>query len=157
MSLDTSQIYYIQARAWALKGYFGGTHSWTTFFSNEHNAWCVVEVTDKETLMCQDGIILYEKVISNDDTVRAPYISTRSYNAEWFGSKPSIIDSCPTVSYDAILNACKDYPYSEFRLLDLNCNTFSSYLYWKLNLDLKQPLRSVGFKNKKYWDKICLR
>lgn len=157
LAVDESRIYYIQSQAWALKGYLGGTHSLLAFFSDQHDVWCVVEYTDRETLHYQDGQILYDKDINTDDISRSPYISTRSYNAEWFGHRPYIVDSCPTVSYKSVLSACEDFPYNEFRLLDLNCNTFTSYMCWKLNLDLKRPIRSIGFRNKKYWTKTCLK
>jgi hypothetical protein len=142
----------MQARAWHFKGYIGGTHSYTTFYSEEHKAWLVAENTDRETLSYQGGNIVYDGNSTTDNTAHAPYITTRSYNAEWFGAKPYIVDSCATVSYKDVLQACQEYPYKEFRLLDLNCNTFTSYLHWKLNLNLKRPLRSVGYRNKKFWN-----
>jgi hypothetical protein len=152
LDLDSTRIYYIQARAWHLKGWLGGTHSWTTFYSDEHKSWLVVEYTERETLSFQGGKIIYDGNASADDTRHAPYITTRPYNARWFGGKPYIVDSCPVVSYDKVVQACKEIPYNGFRLLDLNCNTFTSYLHWKLNLDLNQPIRSVGYRNKKYWN-----
>jgi hypothetical protein len=151
LELDTDRLYYIQAKAWHFKGYIGGTHSWTTFFSPEHNSWLVSEYTERETLAYQDGKIIYDGNDTIDDTKHAPYITTRSYNAQWFGGNPYIVDSCQKMSYNEVLKACKEFPYSEFRLLDLNCNTFTSYLHWKLGLDLNRPFRSVGYKNKDWW------
>ena len=151
IDLDPNRLYYIQARAWHFKGYIGGTHSWTTFFSTEHDSWIVAEYTERETLEYQDGKIIYDGNITHDNTVHAPYITTRSYNAQWFGGNPYIVDSCQAVPYNKILKACREFPYKEFRLLDLNCNTFTSYLHWKLDLNLKRPIRSIGFQNKKWW------
>lgn len=151
LNLDTSRLYYIQAKAWHFKGYIGGTHSWTTFFSPIHSGWLVAEYTERETLSYQDGKIIYDGNSTLDDTKHAPYITSRSYNAEWFGGKPYIVDSCQKISYNEVLKACEEFPYNEFRLLDLNCNTFTSYLHWKLGLHLKRPIRSVGYKNKDWW------
>lgn len=149
MNLDKSRFYYIQSRAWALKGYLGGTHSYCAFWDQQ---WLVVELTERETLEYQDGRILYDGNVTPDDTVHAPYITTRSYNSKWFGSTPYIVDSCvSTVDYHSVLSACKQYPLTEFKLLYQNCNTFTSFLISKLNLPLSRPLRSVGFRNKKWW------
>jgi hypothetical protein len=151
LELDKSYIYYMQARAWHLKGYIGGTHSYTTFYSRKHNSWAVVEYTERETLSYQDGKTLYDGNYSSDDTEHAPYISTRSYNAQWFGSNPYVVDFTLAPEYDEVELACKDFPYQGFDLLKLNCNTFTSYLHWKLGLHLKRPFRSVGYKNKDWW------
>jgi hypothetical protein len=152
ITLDKSRLYYMQARAWNFKGYIGGTHSWTTFFSKEHNAWLVVEYTERETLSFQDGRTIYDGNVTIDDTKHAPYIASRSYNAQWFGADPYIVDSCLSVTYSEMLKACTEFPYTEFDILHLNCNTFTSYLHWKLGLPLKRPLRSVGYKNKDWWE-----
>ena len=151
LELDPNRLYYIQAKAWHFKGYIGGTHSWTTFFSPEHNSWLVSEYTERETLSYQGGKIIYDGNSLLDDTKHAPYITTRPYNAQWFGGNPYIVDSCRNILYNEALQACKEFPYNEFRLLDLNCNTFTSYLHWKLGLYLKRPFRSVGYKNKDWW------
>lgn len=151
MELNEDCIYYMQARAWNIKGYLGGTHSYTTFYSKEHKEWMVAEYTERETLSYQEGSTVYDGNATLDDTKHAPYISTRPCNAQWFGANPYIVDSCLAPSYNEILKACKEFPYNEFRILDLNCNTFTSYLHWKLGLNLERPLRSVGYKNKDWW------
>ena len=151
MPLDPSRFYYIQAQAWALKGYAGGTHSWCTFY--ESNKWLVIELTDRETLSIQKANIIYDGPAIHDQD-HAPFITDRPYNAQWFGHDPFIVDSCPmTVSYSDILYCAKQYPIRDFVLINQNCNTFTSYLIWKLNLNLHRPLRSIGFKNKKWWQK----
>jgi hypothetical protein len=152
MKLDKSKFYYIQAQAWALKGYLGGTHSYCVFWDKE---WLVVELSDEETLSYQGGRVLYNGAPYNDITHRAPVISTRPYNAKWFGNTPYIVDSCKsTISYSDVLYACKKYPFTEFKLLTQNCNTFTSFLINELKLDLKRPLRSMGFKNKNWWNNV---
>ncbi len=151
MELEKSFIYYIQARAWHLKGYLGGTHSYTTFFSPAHDSWCVVEYTERETLAYQDGKILYDGNTTVDDREHAPYISTRSYNAQWFGADPYIVDFALAPTYEEVLESCKQYPLKGFKLLDVNCNTFTSYLHWNLGLHLDRPWRSVGYRNKDWW------
>lgn len=153
LELDTDQIYYIHAKAWHIKGYLGGTHSWTTFYDHTHNRWLVAEYTDRETLAYQNAKIIYDGNLTKDDKKHAPYISDRPYNAQWFGSDPKIVDHCLACEADKILAACKSFPYDGFSLLTLNCNTFTSYLHYKLNLNLKRPLRSVGYKNKDKWRK----
>jgi hypothetical protein len=151
LGLDSSRLYYIQARAWNLKGYLGGTHSWTTFYSQQHKSWLVIEYTERETLGYQDGTIIHDGNPTSDDTKHGAYITTRAPNAQWFGADPYIVDSCPAPSYEEVLKACETIPYDGFRLLDLNCNTFTSYLHWRLGLHLRRPLRSVGYKNKDWW------
>lgn len=151
LNLDESKLYYIQARAWNIKGYLGGTHSWTTFYSTQHRSWLVIEYTERETLSYQGGTILYDGNPTPDDTTHGAYISTRVPNAQWFGANPYIVDSCSAPSYAEVLKACETIPYTGFRLLDQNCNTFTSYLHWKLGLHMNRPLRSVGYKNKDWW------
>ena len=152
MDLDKASMYYIQAQAWALKGYLGGTHSWLTFYSTEHNSWLVVELSDLNTITVQDADIVY---LGATETIydHSPFITKRPYNARWFGKDPVIVDSCRTVGYLQILKAVKEYPYREFKLLYRNCNTFTSYMIAKLDLPLRRPFRSVGFRNKKWWKK----
>lgn len=144
--LDTNRFYYIQSQAWALKGYLGGTHSYCTFYHD--NKWMVAEITDMETLDIQNAMVVYNDTESEE---KGPFISDRLYNAKWFGHAPYIVDSCISPQYDDILEACRNYPIKKFKLLTDNCNTFTSYLIAKLNLRLKRPIRSVGFKNRKWW------
>lgn len=146
LNLDPTRFYYLQAQAWHLKGYLGGTHSYCTFHHN--NQWLVIELTDRETLEVQGAEIIYA---GTDSEEHAPFITTRPYNAQWFGHDPYIVDSCDAVSFDSILQAANEYPIDTFKLLHQNCNTFTSYLIAKLDLKLKRPIRSVGFKNKKTW------
>jgi len=153
MELDPNRIYYIQAQAWALKGYLGGTHSWLSFYSYKHKSWLVVELTDINTLMVQDANIVYVGDV-HDIYQHSPFITKRPYNSRWFGKDPIVVDSCMAiVDYDQILNAAKEYPFKEFKLLYRNCNTFTSYMIAKLNLPLRRPFRSFGFRNRRWWKK----
>lgn len=152
IELDKTRFYYIQAQAWALKGYLGGTHSYCTFWSKQHGKWLVVELTDQETVDYQNCTVLFRGTIDNDKTIHAPFITDRAYNARWFGKTPYIVDSCLlTVDYQDIKQACDEYPLKEFILVSQNCNTFTSYLIWKFNLPLKRPIRSFGFKPGRWW------
>jgi hypothetical protein len=152
LTVSKDRLFYIQAQAWHLKGYTGGTHSWLTFWSTQHNDWLVVELTDQETLWYQNGDTVYHGSTTDVATVHAPYITTRPYNSQWFGHDPYIVDSCfLDVDYSDILLAAKNYPIKDFKLLYQNCNTFTSYMIWKLNLKLKRPFRSIGFRNKNWW------
>ena len=149
------RIYYLHARAWALKGYLGGTHSWSTFWSPEHNKWLVVELTDEETISYQNAKILFTRSTSTDKTEHSPIISTREPNQRWFGCEPYIVDSSlQNFTYDDIVKACREYPIDEFIMIKRNCNTFSSYLNWKLGLNLKRPFRSVGYRPAAWWTKF---
>lgn len=145
-------IYYLHSRAWALKGWLGGTHSWLTFWSSEYNKQLVVELTDPETISVQHANIVYNWP-NIEYTDHSPTISDRVADAKWFGTTPVIVDFVPnTLKFSEIEQACIDYPIREFKLLNQNCNTFLSYLIFKLDLKMKRPLRSVGFKN---WRKHC--
>lgn len=146
--LDTNRFYYMQAQAWHLKGYLGGTHSYCTFYHNDK--WLVVELTDVETLNVQNAKTVYHGALEFE---HAPFISDRPYNAKWFGHSPYIVDSCIAPEYEEIISACKNYPINKFEILTTNCNTFTSYLISTLKLNLKRPLRSVGFKNTQWWKK----
>lgn len=149
LELDVTRLYYLHARAWHLKGYIGGTHSWITFYSDQHRNWLVIELTDRETLDVQDCNILY----SGTDTLEhAPFITDRVKDGRWFGAAPRVVDSCQTIEFERLKTACQEYPIDKFFLATRNCNTFTSYLIWKLALDLARPLRSIGFRNKKWWD-----
>lgn len=146
LSFDKDYVYYIHARAWALKGWLGGTHSWTVFWSNEHNQWLVAEISDKETLTVQQAKILWIQPYAGLFD-KVPVISNRVPDARWFGSTPIIVGSSyKTFNYYDIVAVCKEYPKKEFRLLTTNCNTFTSFLVHRLNLKIKRPLRSIGFK-----------
>jgi len=151
LGFEKEYVYYVHARAWALKGWFGGTHSWTVFWSTEHSEWLVIELTDIETISVQQAKILWIKD-NVDYQEHSPVISNRIPNAKWFGATPLIVGQCKnTFTYNDFAEVCKQYPIKNFKLLDQNCNTFTSFLIAKLNLKINRPLRSVGFKNKKYW------
>lgn len=150
LDVDKSRMYYVQAQAWHLKGYLGGTHSWLTLWSKENQSWIVIELSDEETMSYQDGKVLY----SENSTSHTPIMSTRSYNAQWFGHNPYIVDNCiANVPINRIVEAMKEYPIKEFNILNRNCNTFTSYMIWKLNLRLRRPFKSIGFKNVMWWQK----
>lgn len=152
MPLEKTKIYYIHAKAWHLKGYLGGTHSWTTFWSNEFNKWLVVELSDYETLWVQKASIYYNRSMALNITDRAPCISDRPYNAKWFGGVPIIVGSYETnCSYETMKKICQDYPEYGFDLINKNCNTFTSYLMYKLDTDIKKPFRSIGYRKKEIW------
>ena len=153
LRLDLGEIHYIHAKAWHLKGYLGGTHSWLTFWDEKRKQWLVLELNDKETLEVQGGEIIYDGSLTSDITERAPFITTRNPTHQWFGGNPKIIDRCYLpFQLDHIIKIISSYPLRDFKLISQNCNTFTSYVIWKLNLDLKRPFRSVGFRNKEWWE-----
>lgn len=154
LDLNQDHFHYIQARAWGLKGWLGGTHSWFTFWCQNRREWLVLELTDKETLDYQSAEVIFAG--SNDYLERAPFISNRDPRQQWFGAKPTLIDSIelrPNLSYIEKLN--HNYPFPLYKLLTQNCNTYTSYLYH--HLDLKQmnlPLRKVGHRGSRFWQKF---
>jgi hypothetical protein len=146
LKFDKNYIYYVHSRAWALKGWLGGTHSWFVFYND--NKWLVLELTDRETIEVQNANILY----AWDNQEHSPTISDRIPDAKWFGSSPVIVGSALNdLTYRNVVDICRNYPIKEFKLLTHNCNTFVSYIIYKLGLDIKRPLRSIGFKNKEFW------
>jgi hypothetical protein len=153
LEFDKDFLYYVHAKAWHLKGYLGGTHSYITFWSKQHSEWLVVEMTDPETVSYQNCQTHYSGVVTDDITEHAPMITNRLPNARWFGNNPLIVGKCSIghLSYKDIEQACKEYPLKRFDILTQNCNTFTSYLIWKLRLELDRPFRSVGFKNRMWW------
>ena len=154
LDLDKNYIYYLHARAWALKGWIGGTHSYTTFWSKKHSEWLVIELTDKETLEVQqaDTYYIWDHV---DYTEHSPAISNRDPKARWFGARPFVVGQARNLFlYEDFENAAREYPIKKFELLKQNCNTFTSYLISRLGLRWSRPLRSVGFRNRKFWNEI---
>ena len=93
LPFEKEYIYYVHSRAWALKGWLGGTHSWITFWSSKHDQWMVVELTDIETISVQKGRLYWLR-----DNIgyqeHSPIISNRTPNAKWFGSTPIVVGKC---------------------------------------------------------------
>ena len=150
LNLDKSRFYYLHARAWALKGWLGGTHSWFAFWSTEKSSWLVLELTDPETLDVQEADAMYIRNVGYTD--HSPVISNRIPDAKWFGANPIIIASTENrFTYKDIERVCNEYNFKEFNLIDSNCNTFASYVIHKLGLGFSRPFRSWGFKNNEHW------
>jgi hypothetical protein len=153
LSLDKEYVYYLHARAWALKGWLGGTHSWITFWSAKHDKWLVVENSDIETIEVQSANILWIRE-NTGYYDRSPLICDRIPDAKWFGTIPIIVgkDKC-SFDYDDIVRICENYPFFDFNLITRNCNTFISFIVSELDLNISRPIRSYGFKSKKFWRK----
>lgn len=153
LNFKKGYIYYVHSRAWALKGWCGGTHAWITMWSEEYSKWIVVELTDRETITVQQGSLIWV----NDNMLLqeyGPIISDRINNAKWFGSTPSIVGkAAATVSLADLVDICQSYPLTGFNLVTRNCNTFISYVIYRLKLNIRRPMRSVGFKSKRYWSR----
>lgn len=151
MKFARSYIYYLHSRAWAAKGYLGGTHSWFVFWSTEHGRWLVVELTDMETIDVQNAKLIFVR-----DSVgyyeRTPIISDRIPDSRWFGSNPKIIGCTKSsLGFDDIKQACINYPIKDFNVLTRNCNTFSSYMIHACKLPFRRPFRSIGFRDSFFW------
>jgi hypothetical protein len=153
MSFHKDVVYYVHARAWHLKGYLGGRHSYITWYSKDHGQQLVVEYTDRETLDVQDADIIYSG--TDEYQTHAPFISNRKPNAHWFGGRPIIKGACGLFphQYSEFENACRTYPNAnkEFNLLTNNCNTFTSYLLYKMKLEIEQPHPAIGYKSRQRW------
>lgn len=150
MDLQYYGVYIISAQAWHLKGYLGGKHTWLAFKDKE---WLVTELTTRDTLHTQDALILYDGAPINDDEAHAPFISMRDPNRQWFGHDPEVTWIYPyIIDSDKIIQACKEYPFAnEFNLLSKNCNTFISYLVWKLGIDMRGK-KNFGYKSERWWN-----
>jgi hypothetical protein len=147
---DKKYFYYVHSRAWALKGWLGGTHSWFVFWSVEYDRWLVLELTDRETIDVQTATPLYMWIVKYTD--HTPTISNRVPDAKWFGSTPIVVGkTLNNLTYQEIVDVCNSYPIKEFKLITHNCNTFASYVLYKLHLTIKRPLRSIGFKDTTWW------
>jgi hypothetical protein len=153
MEFHPEYVYYVHARAWHFKGYIGGRHSYLTWFSKEHNQQLVIEYTDRETLEVQGADIIYSG--TDHYTNHAPFISNRKPNARWFGADPYIKGSCSLYphTYSDFVDACDIYPNrnTEFNILHNNCNTFTSYLLYKMMLEIEQPFPAVGHRSRQRW------
>jgi hypothetical protein len=155
--LDIPGIYLMAARAFGLKGYLGGLHSWIVQVSAS-GVQTVVEITDLETLEYQ-GVKTHEHYREQPGyTERMVVKTSRDGFQRWFGAEPKILDFTP-IGHDLDLSAlCRCYPHlrDEFQLLDLNCNTFVSWVVYHLSLSgisLKFA-KTFGTKNNKYWEKF---
>lgn len=153
LEFKKDQLYYVHARAWHLKGWLFGRHSYLTWWSPEHKKQLVIEYTDRETLAVQGADIVYGG--RDEYQLHAPFISTRPANARWFGADPIIKGSCGigNIKYQDFVDACEQYPnrITEFNLLTNNCNTFTSYLLYKLKLDITQPFPAIGHRSRQRW------
>lgn len=158
LELSTTGIHYIYARAWHLKGYLGGKHSYITLWSEEHKNYITVEYTDRETLEVQGANILYGGTDKYHE--HSTFISIRPPNARWFGNDPKIYYCSGNpgawhhkLGYLDFMKACDDYPFKnkEFDLLTNNCNTFTSYLIHALKLDMDAPFFSIGSRPRHWW------
>lgn len=160
LDFDQRYLYYVHSRAWALKGWLGGTHSWIVFWSSETNSWLSMELTTKETLGFQGTQNVYY-IRDVDPSLHSPVISDRCPDGKWFGSTPTVVDRCLNkFSLSDLEQLCNEYPFDEFNLFSKNCNTFTSYVNYKLKLGLKKPIRSVGAKGDFFWNKFygsCIR
>lgn len=153
IKLEKNKFYYMQARAWHLKGYMGGTHSYSVVYSEHHQKFLVVELSDYETVQHQNCNIIYMGKETIDRSKHCVLVTDRAFNAQWFGSNPYIVDSCHGINYSDVMGVLDSYPINEFKLIGANCNTFTSYLHYILNCNVQIPLKSIGYKTKTWWRK----
>lgn len=152
LTFNKNYIHCVHARAWALKGWLGGTHSWHVFWSEQHNKWLTVELTDRETINIQKANILWIRDNVGYSEL-GPIISDRVPDGKWFGATPCIVGKAiKTFDFGDVVWACNNYPIAKSNVIKYNCNTFSSYLINQLDISIKMPLRSIGSKNKKFWN-----
>lgn len=149
-SIKLSAICFLSADAYGLKGKLpGGKHTWITVFNGSF--WKTYEVTDMETLSVQGGYPWYGDTTSKP---RQIIVSDRDPSQKWFGSEPRLDYIAPYLSQSKMVQFLNDYPkHNEyFNLLTNNCSTFTSYMAWRMGLDFSP--RYIGFKSKKYWEKL---
>ena len=153
LTFHKDYIYYVHAKAWHIKGVIGGRHSYLTWYSPEHQRQLVIEYTDRETLDVQKANIVYSG--RDEYTLHAPFISDRLPNARWFGADPIIKGCCGkgVIKYQDFVDACESYPnkVTDFHLLKNNCNTFTSYLLYKMRLEIEQPFPAIGHRSRQRW------
>jgi hypothetical protein len=148
-SIHIPHICFLSANAYGLKGKLpGGKHTWMSVFNG--GFWTTYEVTDMETLTVQGGYPWHGKV---DKQSRQIIVSDRDPSQKWFGSEPRLDYIGKYASQSVLTKAMNEYPKNgNFNLLTNNCSTFVSYMAWKLGEDYRAPY--VGFKSKKYWEKL---
>lgn len=152
MALDNDYVYFLHSRAWGLKGYLGGTHSWLAFWCHENKKWMVAEVSDRETVDVQGARTYCAGTEHYSD--KTPILSDRSPRQKWFNAYPSIVaKERRRITIQQASAVIRSYPFSQYKLLHRNCNTFFSYLVYELDLHFQKPLVSVGFRPKKFWRK----
>lgn len=153
MDLSYNGLYYIKAQAWHIKGYLGGNHSWCGFKHNDR--WLVVELTTRETVDVQSCSVILDSNRHAAYDAHRPMITTRAPNMQWFGHDPKVEWIYPyEVKLNDVIDACYEYPHQkEFNLLTKNCNTFTSFLLWKLKIEPRTATwMEYGWKSAKYWD-----
>jgi hypothetical protein len=152
LRLDPSQIYYFLARTCGFKGWLGGTHSWMGFWSEEKKRWLVLELSDIETVSIQKANILF--ATTDDLFDRGPILSDRDPRQKWFGAIPRIVDQQRrTMRTRDVIEVSRRYPFSDYRLLSRNCNTFFSFANLELGVHFRRPFRCVGYRSKTWWEK----
>lgn len=154
-------IYFTSAKAFGLKGYLGGVHSWLTYVKRGKHT--VIETTDRETLIVQRAKKIIPLSPVENDEQKTVFISDRNGTQQWFGMKPVYWEILPTnlISLKTIEDIAKSYPYlgHEFDLFKLNCNTFMSWLHYRVEQHVDMKLNrlknvSLGGRSAAYWSKV---
>lgn len=142
---STPSTYILSASSWGMKGKLpGARHSWVSAFNGI--SWKTYEITDLETLDIQGANVLYAKY--TDYQLKQLIVSDRNPSTLWFGNKPRIDYTTNYLDINA-----DSYPMNyNIDLITNNCNTFTSYIVWKHDLNFNPYY--VGFKNKKFWNKM---
>lgn len=152
-------IHLLSARAFGLKGYIGGQHSWVAQVGLDGQQH-VFELTDAETLSVQGATTCSS---FTEPSFLAPfykviYASDRAAGQRWFGAKPTVWKSWrPELSYLDVVELVTEYPHhGEFHVLGKNCNTFSSWLTWRISELLGDRFKMtggtfVGARSPRHW------
>lgn len=145
-------IYLLKARTFGFKGFIGGTHSWIVHVDMD-NRCLVAEVTNLETLKVQGATVIETVRKPINDREHLVFLSNREGGQKWFGAKPKS-KYLGDISKIDFRNMIANYPLSQnvFNVLNANCNTFSSWIIYKLGFTPK----NIGFgaKSVKRWKNV---
>lgn len=137
---------FLSAKSHGIKGNVpGARHTWVTSFNV---SWLTTEVTDIKTITHLNGNIQY--ALYNEQNISQVIISDRISSKKWFNNKPRIDY---ITNYVDLTDIVKSYPCNkDINLIKNNCNTFISYIAWKLKI--KYPYRYIGYKPTTFWESL---
>lgn len=145
-------VYLLRARTFGFKGLIGGTHSWIVHVDMDGNC-LVAEVTDLETLKLQGATMIEAVRKPTSDQEQLVFLSNREGGQKWFGASPRV-RYLGGVNKTTFRNMIATYPLADhvFHVLNANCNTFSSWIIYKLGFTPK----NVGFgaKSTEKWQSV---
>jgi hypothetical protein len=110
----------------------------------------VAEVTDLETLYVQGATKFKAMRNPKSNHELIVFLSNRNGGQLWFGSMPKIF-YLGNMTRQSFIELIDSYPLANntFHVLNTNCNTFSSWICYKLEIIPKNI--GIGSKTKDRW------